>query len=127
MTAQDLADGLKAEGVHWERATVAKLENGIRENVTVGELLALSVVLGIAPVYLLLPEDDRARYQVTPAREESTATARKFIRGSEELPGMDWRTFMAEMPETDVIEYVAGRKRHITELNPEEENHGDSG
>jgi len=48
-----LAAGMKDRGIPWNRTTVAKLETGRRESITVPELLALAQVLGIPPVLLL--------------------------------------------------------------------------
>lgn len=59
--------GLAAEmvklGVPWNRTTVAKLETGRRESVTVQELLALAAALNVPPVWLLT---DPAAGQVVP-------------------------------------------------------------
>ena len=48
-----LAAGMKDRGIPWNRTTVAKLETGRRESITVPELLALADVLGV-PVPSLL-------------------------------------------------------------------------
>lgn len=48
-----LAERLNAYGIDWNRTTVAKLETGRRESLTVAELLALALVLGVPPVLLI--------------------------------------------------------------------------
>ena len=48
-----LAAAMKERGFAWNRTTVAKLETGHRESVSVPELLALAVILGVPPVWLL--------------------------------------------------------------------------
>lgn len=48
-----LAAAMKERGFAWNRTTVAKLETGHRESVSVAELLALAVILGVPPVWLL--------------------------------------------------------------------------
>lgn len=57
ITQEGLAEALQAVGLDWERITVAKLESGRRPFVRVDELLALCLVLEIAPVDLLVPKD----------------------------------------------------------------------
>jgi transcriptional regulator with XRE-family HTH domain len=57
-TARLSGAGLAAEmvklGVPWNRTTVAKLETGRRESITVQELLALALALDVPPVALLV-------------------------------------------------------------------------
>jgi transcriptional regulator with XRE-family HTH domain len=96
-TAAQLGAEVSKHGVQWDRFTVANLENGKRQNVTVQELFALALALGVAPVNLLVPLEDEP-YQITPTRAESAATARAWVRGDRPLPGADERTFLAEAP-----------------------------
>lgn len=95
-TAEELGNRLKRAGVPWDRFTVANLENGKRQNVTVQELFALALVLDVAPVNLLVPLDDRP-CQITATRAEDADTVRAWVRGEEPLPGTDERTFLAEV------------------------------
>jgi transcriptional regulator with XRE-family HTH domain len=44
---------MKELGIQWNRTTVAKLETGRRESVSVQELLALALVLDVPPISLL--------------------------------------------------------------------------
>ncbi|MFI1951986.1 helix-turn-helix domain-containing protein [Streptomyces xinghaiensis] len=103
LTAEQLADRLTEQGVPWQRSTVAKLENGSRENVTIAEWLALAYVLDVAPIHLLVPTDAPAGdvYQVTPTETATIGDVRAWVRGFEELPGTDRRKFYASVPEVE--------------------------
>lgn len=87
-SAEELGNALKAKGVKWDRFTVANLENGKRQNVTVVELLALALVLDVAPVNLLVPLDSEP-YQVTPdgTEAQNSADVWLWMRGQCPLPG----------------------------------------
>jgi transcriptional regulator with XRE-family HTH domain len=92
-TAAQLGDALTEHGVKWDRFTVASLENGKRQNVTVKELLALAFVLDVPPDLLLfLPDrvgEDRNALQVTPTVVTSMWRALSWISGESEdaMPG----------------------------------------
>lgn len=102
LTADQLAQLLSEQGIPWERSTVAKLENGNRQNLTLGEWLALAVVLNVAPVHLLLPvDDDEGTYQVTPERTNQVDHTRGWIRGHWPLPGSNVVQYQGEMPEAE--------------------------
>jgi transcriptional regulator with XRE-family HTH domain len=100
-SAAQLGEALQKRGARWDRFTVASLENGKRQNITVQELFALALVLDVAPVNLLVPLDDRP-YQVAPTRTESADTVRAWVRGEQPLPGTDERTFRAEVSLADM-------------------------
>jgi transcriptional regulator with XRE-family HTH domain len=53
MTAAQLAAAMTAAGIPWERSTVAKLENGHRQAVTIDEAVALVLVLDVTMAELL--------------------------------------------------------------------------
>jgi transcriptional regulator with XRE-family HTH domain len=118
MTAEQVAERLAEVGVSWQRSTLAKLENGNRENVTVGELLALAYVLGVAPVHLLIDPNSEDLYAVTPSCSESSADVRSWVRGFRPLEGMDARLFWAEVPpaEFGVQEDAPGRRKWLLEV-----------
>ncbi|GGX54138.1 helix-turn-helix domain-containing protein [Streptomyces fructofermentans] len=102
LTAEQVAERLAEQGIPWERSTVAKLENGNRQNLTLTEWLALSVVLNVAPVHLLLPIDaDGDPYQVTPERTNEVEHTRGWIRGHWPLPGSNAIQYQGEMPEAE--------------------------
>ncbi|MEV8554824.1 helix-turn-helix transcriptional regulator [Streptomyces glaucescens] len=101
LTADDLAKSLAAKGVDWQRSTVAKLENGNRQNITLTEWLALASVLNVAPVHLLLPLDSEQRYEVTPGQALTSEFVRGWIRGHWPLPAANVLQFQGEMPEEE--------------------------
>lgn len=53
MTAAELAVAMTAAGIPWERSTVAKLETGRRQAVTIDEAVALVQVLDVTMAELL--------------------------------------------------------------------------
>ncbi|MFI6488260.1 helix-turn-helix transcriptional regulator [Streptomyces sp. NPDC050564] len=97
MTAQELADNLKARGLLWDRQTVTKLETGRRQNVSVVEWLALARSLDVAPLHLLVPLEEVA-YEVTPEESMPASRVRAWVRGTDVLPGTDQRIFRSEVP-----------------------------
>lgn len=130
LTAGQLAERLVDQGVPWERSTVAKLENGNRQNLTLTEWLALSVVLNVAPIHLLVPPlpspswdversadsgrvrntpNDEDAYQVTPSLEVPIYRVRQFIRGARPLPGADQRAYHSEVPPQEFSPLVERR------------------
>lgn len=111
-TAAELGAALTEHGPKWDRFTVANLENGKRQNVTVNELLALALVLDVAPTNLLVPLDDRP-CQVTSKRTEDADTVRAWVRGEQPLPGTDERMYFAEVSAQDMRKRVdAVRERY---------------
>jgi transcriptional regulator with XRE-family HTH domain len=108
-TAADLGTALHKHGVQWDRFTVASLENGKRQNVTVKELLALALALDVAPVNLLVPLDNRA-YLLPGNRTEDSDDVRAWFRGKVPLPGVDERTFLAEASVRDLWEQRHGKE-----------------
>lgn len=103
LTAKELGERLTAQGIPWDRFTVAGLENGKRQNVTVDELLALSKVLNASPVNLLVPPERRPAeeedpYRVTPKSTHGRWEVRQWVRGVQPLPGADAAEFHAEGP-----------------------------
>jgi transcriptional regulator with XRE-family HTH domain len=100
LTAAQLAEQMTRVGVPWKRGVVAKLESGLREAVSVEELLALASVLDVAPVHLLVPLDDDAQpYAATPTQVEAAGFVRDWIRGDWYLDGTDVRDFFSELPD----------------------------
>lgn len=109
MTAQQLAERLRQTGVPWDRATVTKLETGRRQNISITELLALALVLDVAPINLFVSLDNLP-YEVTPTRTEPADLVRAWVRGEEPLPGTDERMFRTEISLADL------HKEHTTTL-----------
>lgn len=100
-TATQLGEQLKAVGISWDRFTVASLENGKRQSVSVTELLALARILDVAPVHLLVPVDDR-RFRVTPVETRDATRVRAWLRGEQPLPSADLRTYFGEAPVDEI-------------------------
>jgi transcriptional regulator with XRE-family HTH domain len=113
-TAADLGAALTRRGIKWDRFTVAGLESGKRQNVTVSELLALALVLDVAPVNLLVPVTT-VPFEVTPARVEPADDVRAWFRGEHPLPGVDERTFYTEVSMDDLRQ----RQREMQEFTAE--------
>jgi transcriptional regulator with XRE-family HTH domain len=59
--ATELGERLTALGVKWDRFTVANLESGRRQNLTIPELFALAVALDVPFLALLTPHDGRVQ------------------------------------------------------------------
>jgi transcriptional regulator with XRE-family HTH domain len=59
MTAQALADRCAELGHPLDRSVIAKLEKGIRQTVTVADLLVLAEALGVPPISLLFPLSEK--------------------------------------------------------------------
>jgi transcriptional regulator with XRE-family HTH domain len=82
MSQEALADAMQELGVPFPRVVIAKLESGRRSFVKTDELLGLCIVLGIAPVDLLVPDDmNDELYQVTPLVTASADNVREWVRG----------------------------------------------
>jgi transcriptional regulator with XRE-family HTH domain len=101
LTAAQLAERLREVGLDWDRNVVANLETGRRASLDVSELLALALVLDVAPVHLLVPLDDDRPYQITPTRIEQSGPVRDWVRGAEPLDGTDARAYWSEVPEVE--------------------------
>jgi transcriptional regulator with XRE-family HTH domain len=101
---RELAEHVTAAGYPLSRVVVTKIEEGGEraENASIGELLALAVVLGVAPVHLLDPHEDdypdETEFPATPERAVPSATGQAWLRGAELLPDGDFGAFFAAMP-----------------------------
>lgn len=98
-------------GVAWDRSIVANFENGRRPSVSVEEWLALAYVLGVAPMHMLVPIDNRYM-QVLPTPQSTDQPwhdtgmlepryARDWISGRHPLRESDARTYLSEVPEDE--------------------------
>lgn len=89
LTVAELATRCAATGApHLTRSVIHDIENGRptaglrRRAVTVDELLALALVLNVAPVHLLVPIDgDGEPYPLTPTSSYPRHRVRDWIRG----------------------------------------------
>lgn len=97
MTAAEVGRRMTAIGIKWDRFTVANLESGKRQSVTLTEWLALARVLDVSPLHLLVPLEE-VEFNVTPEESVPASRARAWLRGTESLPGTDQRIFRSEVP-----------------------------
>ncbi|WP_371547974.1 helix-turn-helix domain-containing protein [Streptomyces sp. NBC_00554] len=94
--------------------SVSNIETGRRDKegrrrrfVTVDELIALAVALGVAPVHLLskpLPPEELplpGAWKGSPDAEGLALIWRNYIKGQQALPGMNARDYMTEAPEEE--------------------------
>lgn len=82
-----LAGAMNERGIPWNRTTVAKLETGRRETVTVQELLALAAVLAVPPVWLLADPKAGTPVPIAEGVEVDPWTALMWMTGSQPLDG----------------------------------------
>lgn len=106
-----LAQRCQEHGLTLSRQAVANIENGRpsqdgtrRRHVTVEELLGLSLVLGVAPVHLLIPKSNDENYPLTESHAVATEIARNWVRGSTQLPLSDEDTmiWLTERPQQEM-------------------------
>lgn len=109
MTAAEVGQRMKEQGFKWDRFTVANLEKGKRQNVTLTEWLGLAQVLDVSPLHLLVPLEE-VEYRVTPETVAPAARVRAWVRGLEPLPGTDQRIFYTEVPLNEVQRREAKRE-----------------
>ena len=93
-TQQELADELAALGYPISRVTIAKIEQGGEpgaraynvtraRNVSLEDALAISAALDVAPLALMLPQDDDELVAITPSAQTIAAdAARDWIMGN---------------------------------------------
>lgn len=88
------------------RPTIANIEAGRRGFVTVDEVLTLAYVLGVSPASLLFPESGSVL--VTPTTPiDDPESLRRWVRGSDPLPGMDPKSYRDQWYAKDVLIPVA--------------------
>lgn len=107
ITAEQLAERMRAVGVPFDKTVLANLETGRRRFVTVQELLALAYVLDVAPVHLVVPTQAGV-FQVVPAPRElddgqadvvDRAEVRRWIAGEQPLPETDLQLYVTQIDE----------------------------
>lgn len=109
MTAAEVGRRMTDDhGLKWDRFTVANLESGKRQSVTLTEWLALARVLDVSPLHLLVPLEE-VEFNVTPKESVPASRARAWLRGAEPLPGTDQRIFRSEVPLDELPAPVQGR------------------
>ncbi len=123
-TADQLAERLQAVGVKWDRNVVASFETGRRKTLAVEELLALALILDVAPVNLLVPLEDDRLYRYVPAHHTYAGWVRKWVRGESWIDhdGGDPRRYYTEVPadEWSPPERRKHRRRDVPDLDDPE-------
>jgi transcriptional regulator with XRE-family HTH domain len=90
MTAQALADRCGELGHPLDRSVIAKLEKGIRQTVTVADLLVLARALDLPPVALLFPLDEPGA-EVLPGELRSVWSSLQWFAAEAPFPPADAR------------------------------------
>lgn len=80
-----LATAMNERGIPWNRTTVAKLETGRRESISVQELLALALVLDVPPSWLLVDPKADTRVPIAEGVEVDPWSALLWMSGKEPL------------------------------------------
>lgn len=92
LTHADLVERLKANGYTMPRSGLSEIENGGRR-VTVDDLMALAVALGVTPNALLLPLEDTGRsVRATAVGEVSLADLWHWADGNRPLNDLQHQT-----------------------------------
>ncbi|MFI7496241.1 helix-turn-helix domain-containing protein [Kocuria sp. M4R2S49] len=82
MSAQTLADLCEARGIPMKRTSIANLENGRRDSVTVTDLMAIAAALEVPPVTLMFPTDQAGlEVEVLPNNSAMTFDALTWFTG----------------------------------------------
>jgi transcriptional regulator with XRE-family HTH domain len=90
-----LASAMKERGFAWNRTTVAKLETGHRESISVQEWLALALVLDVPPVWLLIDPSGRTPTPVAEGVELDPWSALMWMIGRQVIgqpAGTNWKS-----------------------------------
>lgn len=87
LTVQALADRTRDLGLELKRPTIAKLENGLRESVSVAELSILAKALDVSPADLVFPIGQAADVEVLPDQHMDTWKAVLWFSGFAAQPG----------------------------------------
>ncbi|MFF4792316.1 helix-turn-helix transcriptional regulator [Streptomyces sp. NPDC001276] len=90
-TATRLGAELQKAGLTWDRFTVASLESGKRQNVTLVEWLALARALSVPPLLLFIPLGHEDRVEITPGVQVHPDLALKWVVGEEQPMTSDRR------------------------------------
>lgn len=84
LTAQGLADRCAQLGLPLARPTIAKLEKGLRETITVGEVQVIARALGVPPVLLLFPLGRADTVELLPGERAGTLDALMWFTGADD-------------------------------------------
>lgn len=85
MTAQALANRTAELGQPLDRSVIAKLEKGLRQTITVAELLVLARALDVPPATLLFPLD-QSEVELLPGEERGVWPSLLWLTGEAPYP-----------------------------------------
>lgn len=88
LTAQALADRCADLGLPLGRPTIAKLEKGLRQSITVAEVAVLAKALNVSPADLIFPLGKSATVEVLPGQHSGTWDAVQWFSGFAHQPGL---------------------------------------
>ncbi|MFB9628371.1 helix-turn-helix domain-containing protein [Nonomuraea helvata] len=101
-TAQALADRCGELGLPMDRSVIAKLEKGLRQSITIAELIVLAKALDVAPVRLLFPLEEQEKVEILPGMEVAVWRAAEWFDGTDdsalEAEGWDPNTWRSPDP-----------------------------
>jgi transcriptional regulator with XRE-family HTH domain len=100
LSQADLAQRLRDLDVRIDQATIARLETGSRR-ISVDEVLALAVALGVNPLFLFAASFTRETVQVTPTITAGPQLMLHWFRGEGPLPGTDEECYFELIPEDE--------------------------
>ncbi|GII89707.1 hypothetical protein Ssi03_76970 [Sphaerisporangium siamense] len=86
MSAQALADRCAELGLPMDRSVIAKLERGLRQGVSLAEVLVMARALEVPPLQLMLPIGHAVTAEVLPGVTVDTWQAAQWIEGSAPFP-----------------------------------------
>lgn len=89
MSAQALADRCAKLGHRLDRSVIAKLERGLRQTVTVADVIVLARALNVPPLLLVLPVGQEEMTEVLPGHDAPTWPAATWFTGEAPFPGSD--------------------------------------
>jgi transcriptional regulator with XRE-family HTH domain len=98
---QTLADRLTELGYPMTRVVLTKLERNDRQ-VTLEDVFAFAVALGVAPVHLLVPLDDDEQVAVVPTRSFSAVVVRGWLRGLYPAGKETLGVWLSELPASEL-------------------------
>jgi transcriptional regulator with XRE-family HTH domain len=121
---------MTAHGVPWSRVSVEKLENGRRGSITLQELLALALVLNVAPITLIADPRHDADVPVAKDLTVSPWDALMWLAGSGTINrsessgdklGRDAWLIQAGWAMVEAVEELGSVDRRILQLDDEDE------
>jgi hypothetical protein len=109
MSAAALAKRCQAFGAQGlNRDTIANLETGRRERLSVDELAVIALALNVSPIHLLADPDDSGEVSITPKYDVGPRRLRGWLASRAALQPQDWRyfeetaaVFLGDLPDAD--------------------------